>query len=131
MRIRNSQFGEIEFDEEIIITFPNGIIGFEELKKFIIVEDEECKPFRWLISIEEPEIGFAILEPTFVLENYYQKVGFDPKIFALFSIVTLNRDISKISVNLKAPIVIDKSKKLGKQIIVDDPELGIRHQLLT
>jgi flagellar assembly factor FliW len=131
MRIKNSQFGEIEFDDEMILTFPSGIIGFEELKKFIIVEDEECKPFRWLISIEEPEIGFAILEPTFVIENYYQKVGFDPKTFAIFSIVTLNRDISKITVNLKAPIVIDKSKKLGKQMIFDDPELEITHQLFT
>jgi len=131
MKIKNSQFGEIEFDDEMILSFPNGIIGFEELKKFIIVEDEECKPFRWLFSIDEPEIGFAVLEPTFVIENYYQRIGFDPQIFALFTIVTLNRDVLKISVNLKAPIVIDKLKKLGKQIILDDPELEVTHQLFT
>ncbi len=131
MKIKNSQFGEIEFDDEIIINFPDGLIGFEDLKRFIIIEDEECKPFRWLISVDEPEIGFAIIEPTLVVEDYYQKSGFDPEIYVLFGIVTLNRDISKISVNLKAPVVIDKVKKSGKQVILENDEFEVSHQLLT
>ncbi len=131
MKIKNSQFGEIEFDDGIIINFPDGLIGFEDLKRFIIIEDEECKPFRWLISVDEPEIGFAILEPTLVFEDYYQRSGFDPDVYVLFVIVTLNRDISKISVNLKAPVVIDKVKKSGRQIILENDEFEVAHQLLS
>jgi flagellar assembly factor FliW len=131
MKIKNSQFGEIEFDDEIIINFPDGLIGFEDLKRFIIIEDEECKPFRWLISVDEPEIGFAIIEPTLVVEDYYRRSGFDPEVYVLFVIVTLNRDVSKISVNLKAPVVIDKVKKLGKQVILENEEFEVSHQLLA
>ncbi len=131
MKIKNSQFGEIEFDDGLIISFPDGIIGFEELKRFIIIEDEECKPFRWLISIDEPEVGFAILEPTLVVEDYYNRAGFDPGVYVLFVIVTLSRDVSKISVNLKAPIVIDSAKKLGRQVILENSEFEVKHPLFA
>jgi len=131
MKIRNSQFGEIEFDDRIIISFPEGIIGFEELKRFIIVEDEDFKPFRWLISVDEPEIGFAIIEPSLVAEDYYNRAGFDQKIHVVFAIVTLNKDVSKISVNLKAPIVIDRVKNLGKQVILENSDFEISHSLFA
>ncbi len=131
MKIKNIQFGEIEFDDEILIQFPDGIIGFENLKRFIIIEDEECRPFRWLISVDEPEIGFAVLEPTLVVSDYYERSGFDPNVYVLFAIVTLNRDISKTSVNLKAPVVIDKAKKSGKQVILEIPEFEVVHPLFT
>ncbi len=131
MKIKNIQFGEVEFDDEIIIQFPDGIIGFEDLRRFIIIEDKECEPFRWLICVDEPEIGFAILEPTLVVSDYYERAGFDPDVYALFTIVTLNRDVSKTSVNLKAPIVIDKSKKLGKQVILEVPEFEVVHPLFV
>jgi len=131
MKIKNLQFGEIEFDDEIIIHFPDGIIGFEKLQRFIIIEDEECEPFRWLISVDEPEIGFAVLEPTLIIPDYYERAGFDPGFYALFVIVTLNKDISKISVNLKAPIVIDKAKKSGKQVILENSEFEVVHPLFA
>lgn len=131
MKIKNLQFGEIEFDDDIIIQFPDGIIGFENLRRFIIIKDEECEPFHWIISVDEPEIGFAVLEPTLVVSDYYERVGFNPDVYALFTIVTLNRDISKTSVNLKAPIVIDKVKKLGKQVILEIPEFEVVHPLFV
>ncbi len=129
MKIKNSQFGEVEFEEKIIINFPEGIIGFEDLKRFIIIQDEDCEPFRWLISVDEPEVGFAILEPSFIVRDYYIRAGFDPKVYALFVIVTLSSDISKISVNLKAPVVIDKVKNLGKQVILENADFEISHFL--
>ncbi|MCS7228997.1 MAG: flagellar assembly protein FliW [Candidatus Kryptonium sp.] len=129
MKIKNSQFGEIEFDEQIIIPFPEGIIGFEDLKRFIIIEDEDCKPFRWLISVDEPEIGFAVLEPSLLIEDYYLRSGFDPNVYVLFVIATLSKDISKITVNLKAPVVIDKTRNLGRQVILENSEFEISHHL--
>jgi len=129
MKIKNSQFGEVEFDENIIIPFPEGIIGFEDLKRFIIIHDEDCEPFRWLISVDEPEVGFAILEPSLVVQDYYVRAGFDPEVYALFVIVTLSHEISKISVNLKAPVVIDKVKNLGRQVILENADFEVSYFL--
>jgi len=97
MKIKNSQFGEVEFDENIIIPFP--------------------------------EVGFAILEPSLVVQDYYVRAGFDPEVYALFVIVTLSHEISKISVNLKAPVVIDKVKNLGRQVILENADFEVSYFL--
>ena len=131
MKIKTGQFGEIEFDDEIIINFPDGIIGFEDLKRFIRIEDVDYQPFRWLISVDEPEIGFAVLDPTLVVENYYEDLGFDPEKSTLLGIVKLEKEISKITINLKAPIVIDNFKKLGRQIIIDKEKYGISQPIFA
>ena len=131
MRLKTSQFGEIEFDENLIINFPEGIIGFEYLKKFIIIDDEDTRPFRWLVSVEEPEIGFALLELAFVVENCDERFELDPSRYVLFGIVTLSKDISRVTINLKAPVLIDKVKNEGRQIIVDSEEYPIAHPLVA
>ena len=58
MKWKNRQFGELEFDDEHVLTFPQGIIGFEDYRRFILINDEDSQPFRWLVSIEDEDLSF-------------------------------------------------------------------------
>ena len=60
MKIFTSRFGDIEIEEDRVISFPEGILGFEDLKKYAVIDMEEDNPLMWLQSIEEPALAFII-----------------------------------------------------------------------
>lgn len=123
MIINVNQFGQIEFDEQNIYFFENGIIGFENLKKFVLIETEDTL-FFWLISIDEPEIIFPLFPVEALLKNYPI-----PDDYLALGVVSLNREPEKITINLKSPVYISNSKKNGYQTIIDDDQLQINYQL--
>ena len=123
MKIKTNQFGEIEFDENIVITFKEGIIGFENLKKFILITEDEGL-FSWLTSIDEPEIVFPLFPALMLEEKYPTEEGCE-----VYGIVKLSKDISDITINLKAPIYINHSKKEGFQKIIDNDKFEIDRKL--
>ncbi len=137
MKVVTRQFGELEVLEENIIHFPQGIIGFEDYKKFVIINDEDSEPFRWLISLDKEEFGFPVLNPLLVKEEYLEH--FPPKLSKelnsketladLFCVVTLKGEDGKMTVNLKGPIIIDYSVKEGKQIILTPEELPVSYAI--
>ena len=125
MKIITKQFGEIEFDEKIIIEFKDGILGFEQLRKYLLLI-EENSIFFWLTSIDEPEIVFPLVPVHLLLDEYPDKEGFQA-----FGIVKLNREPTKITANLKAPVYINQENYTGVQKILDDDKFQINYQLFV
>ena len=135
-RISNQQFGELLVHEDSIIDFPEGIFGYEYLKKFALVEIEEMIPFIWLIAVDEPEIALPMLRYKAVYPNYQITLsGADRKTlqlnpdeeFHLFFVITVNEQEEKVTANLKGPIVIHIRKRLGAQIIATNEEYIIHY----
>lgn len=137
MKLSTKNFGEIEIQEQDIINFPEGILGFEEEKQFVIINNEdEYNPFHWLQSVQNPELAFVIINPFFVFPNYdiilpksaQDKLKIeDEKDVAIYSIVVVPEDMEKMTTNLSGPIVINAEKKLGKQVILDDDRYTTKH----
>ncbi len=137
MKVVTQQFGEHDVTDEQIIYFPNGIIGFEDAKKFVIIDDEDSEPFRWLISLDKKEFGFPVLDPSIVIDNYEEE--FPPRLakqlknggslLGVFCVVTLKGEAGNITINLKGPIVVDYENREGKQIILTADELPVSHPL--
>lgn len=123
MKINTNQFGEIEFDESMIIRFKDGILGFENYKKFLLINSGNDL-FLWLTSIDEPELVFPLCGIRVLMEEYPEVKGFEA-----FGIVKLDPDPLKISVNLKAPVYINQEEKTGFQKILDEDELPIDYIL--
>lgn len=132
MLVNTKIFGEIDIDENKIITFERGIIGFPELKRFALVYDEEKKnesSISWLQSIDEGKFALPVMNPTVVKEDYNPYVEEEllkplgtltPDNLCVLVTVKVPKDITQISVNLKAPLVINVDEKSGAQVIVDD-----------
>jgi flagellar assembly factor FliW len=125
MKLQTLQFGEIEFEQDKIIEFKDGILGFEQYKKYILLAEEEGV-FYWLTSIDEPEIVFPLF-PIDVLEEEYPKdEGFRP-----FAIVKLDKNPAEITANLRAPVYIDTENQIGKQIVIDEEKYPVDYQLFV
>ncbi|MCX7736360.1 MAG: flagellar assembly protein FliW [Candidatus Kapabacteria bacterium] len=118
IKIKNSQFGEITVSDDLIFDFTNGILGFEHLNKFVLISDEGTEPFKWLLSIDNPEIVFPLLNPWQIDINYDIGKEFNQERDAVMVIVTLSDDDGSMTANMKAPIILDVVDQTGKQIIL-------------
>ena len=137
MKIVTRQFGEIEFSEDMLIHFPKGMIGFERCRRFLIINDEDYEPFRWLIAVDEEEIGFPVLNPFLVTKNFDKELPHrlvkrllnKEQTLDLFCVVTLNGEGGKVTINLKSPIVIDYDEKRGEQMILASDDVPVAHPI--
>lgn len=133
MRADTRLFGEIDIDEEKIITLENGMIGLPEFQKFALIFDEEkgmkSSSVMWFQSMDDPQTAFPVMQPNMVKADYNPTVN-DEVLTPLgelkeentYVLVTLTAtsDVKETSVNLKAPIVINTDTRKGCQIIVED-----------
>lgn len=131
--------GKIHYDENKIITFKKGLPGFNNLKKFIIVDLDDYEPFKLLHSIENDEVALIVTSPYEFYKNYNVEIKeetikhLDIKNTSdvlIVTTVTLNSDVKKITMNLQGPIVINTSNNLGEQIILDDSKYKIKTPLM-
>jgi len=140
MKANTRLFGEIEITDDKIITFEQGIIGFPELKHFTLIFDEEKGQeavIKWLQSMDEPEFAMPVVAPNDVVETYAPMVSDDlliplgsltPENTFILVTVTVPQKIEDLSVNLKAPIIINMDTQKGSQLIVED-ELDVRYKI--
>lgn len=133
MKVDTRVFGEIDIAEEKILTFEDGIIGFPDLKKFAIVFDEEKKSeISWMQSLDEPVFAMPVMNPLVVKPDYNPTVEEEllkslgnlvPDNMLVLVTVTVPQEIEKISINLKAPIVINADERKAAQVIVEGEQV--------
>lgn len=132
-------FGTITIEDEKLITFPDGIIGFPFMKQFALIRDEENEDaaIMWMQSMDEPQFAMPVVEPHLVVKGYNPviddehllPVG-DLKEEHTYSLVTITvpANIEKMTANLKAPIIINMENNRAVQLIVED-EYEVKHPI--
>jgi flagellar assembly factor FliW len=140
MNIETRLFKKVEVDINKVINFDSGIIGYENLKQFMIIHDAEKKNSKilWLQSLDDGDIAFPVIDPLIVRADYnpvvedelFRSIGeiVNNDIFVLTTL-TVPEDITKITTNLKAPIVINPVTMKGCQIIVDNEDYLVRYPI--
>lgn len=135
MMIETERFGSFDTNDNKIIEFPWGLPGFEDLRKFIIVEVSETRPIYWLQSAENKYIALPVIVSFEVLSDYniYIKEHELEGLFVeskndllILNVAVIPQNIKDMTLNLAAPIVINVKRGIGKQIIIDAKELPIR-----
>lgn len=138
MKILTKIFGEIEVNEEKVLNFDEGIIGFPDLNRFMLIHDVEAekKTVSWLQSIDEPAFAMPVVDPLAV-DPEYNPVVEDELLRPLGDMVeediivlvtmTVPADVKKATVNLKAPIVVNSKNLKACQIILDDEKYLVKH----
>ena len=138
MLIQTSRFGEIEVEENQIITFPSGLIGFSEDRNFVIREDDAAAPFLWLQSVDSNGLAFVMIEPHVSVSNYELELTHEHlnKLHAenieelrVFVLVTMAKEIKDVTINLQGPLLLNPEKRLGLQFIIPDGKYSTRHLL--
>lgn len=123
MKVTSYQFGEIEYTQEHLINFSSGLFGFENLRNYLLIKIEE-EIFFWLTSVEKPEIIFPLIGIRVIDDKYPEVIKHEA-----FGIVTLNSDLSKVTVNLKSPVYINETTKTGFQKILDSDKYKVEYNL--
>ena len=137
MNVMTKVFGEITIDDDRIITFPKGIIGFPDLTEFALLHDSEkgSDSIHWLQSIQEPGFAMPVMDPLSVCPDYNPEVDdellkhlgeLNPEELLVLVTVTVPKDLTQMSVNLKGPVIIDAVGRKATQVIVEGDEYQVK-----
>jgi flagellar assembly factor FliW len=138
LKVKTAHYGEIEADESRVIEIKGGILGFEDQTKFIMIEDNERLPFIWLQSLDREATAFFVINPFLVVPQYVPEISDNdgqileldgPEQAMVMTIATVRLDPFRISINLRAPLIINPEKRIARQIILEDPRWAIQHFL--
>jgi flagellar assembly factor FliW len=138
MLLNTKNFGQVEISEEDILTFDYGIPGFEDMTEFVILgkTDEDDSPFFWLQSTQNGNLAFVIMNPRDLVPDYEIEIDMftagilqitDAENALIYAIVTVPEDITKISINLKAPVIINAKNNKGCQVVLEDDKYKFKH----
>lgn len=138
--VNTRDFGEIKVNETDIITFPNGLFAFEDMKEFILITPKGEDEFpMWLQSVESADLCFIVFDPQKIFDSFKPKL--DKNTLSLLQIDDLSKarflsiaviydDYIKTTINLKSPIVINAEKLIGAQVILDE-SYPFKHPLFS
>ena len=135
MKIKTTRFGELEVDKKDILTLKEGLLGFDSLKKFFIVDPGDQTLILWLQSVEDEATAFPIIEPKIFKPDYSVKLlpaeltSLNLESLAdasIYTILTIPKNVTEMSANLKAPLVINNKTKVARQIVLQDSKLEVK-----
>jgi flagellar assembly factor FliW len=138
VHVRSRRFGTFDVPSERILHFPQGLIGFPSCRRYVILEHRQGSPFKWMLSIDNPELGFAVANPYELVGDYCPPIELaarllatDPTEVALFAVVTIPPDPTRMTVNLMAPVAVDLRTNTARQIVLEDSRFPSSYMLLS
>jgi flagellar assembly factor FliW len=134
--LHSKRFGDYEVPSERVLTFAQGLIGFRDARRFALLDaSRPGSPFRCLVCLDEPELGFVVCDPVALWPSYAADLPAPdegrPEDVAVLALVTVPQNALEMTVNLMAPLVVDCRTRSGRQCVLDNGRYSTRHPLLT
>jgi len=137
MQVDTTRFGQIEVNEERIITFPEGLLGFPDCRDFALVQTNDEGNFFWMQSVETPDLAFVVCDPVLFVPDYQVPTksedlgqldleGTD----SVQVLVIVNKVDRTLTGNLQGPLVINVANHRGKQFVLSEKKYSTRHPLV-
>ncbi|XBP66783.1 flagellar assembly protein FliW [Bacillus velezensis] len=136
MIIKTKYHGEIRIDEGQIISFENGLPGFNDETQFVVLPLSEDSPFLAPQSVKQEHIAFIVASPFIFFKGYEFDIDQatlellhieDIEDVEVMAILTLEEPFENTTANLKAPIIVNKKEMKAKQIILHDASYETKH----
>jgi flagellar assembly factor FliW len=133
--VKTGRFGQLTVGDGEHIHMPQGVLGFPEQTRFCLVDPGDETLILWLQSLDDPAIAFPVLEPKIFRPDYSARLSAqelrDLKLenvnqSAVFSVLTIPEDVTQMTANLKAPIVVNLKAQLARQVVLQENEYSIR-----
>jgi len=128
LHVRSRRFGSFDIAAGAVVDVPQGLVGFPQLKRYVVLDHRPGSPFKWLLAVDDPELAFAVANPCELVAGYDPPLELaarlletDAREVALLVIVTIPPDPTLMTVNLMAPVVVDLRTQRARQIVLDDP----------
>ncbi len=139
MEVTTRIFGTVDVADDKLIHFEGGLVGFPELVDFALIHDaDDEKPggIQWLQSIQEPQFAIPVVDPLAVLGSYNPEIedellkplgDLNGDNMLVMVTVTVPRDITQMSVNLRGPIIVNTDNRKAAQVIAEGEEYAVKY----
>ncbi len=138
MQVQTSRFGSVEVADERVITFPKGLLGFGNHRRFCLLQPNDDACFFWLQSADDPELAFVITDPNLFIREYQVPIRTEQmedlrleKLEDAQVFVIVNKVGEKLTGNLQGPLVVNTVKKVAEQFVLAEKKWTTRHELVT
>jgi flagellar assembly factor FliW len=129
MLLETSRFGTVQIEVDDILLFPNGVFAFSHLRHWVLLADAENEAVGWLHSVSDPQVAMAVVSPRRFVPLYQVRVSrgqlssleISPTSPA-YILTMVSKDADKLTVNLKAPLIVNLERRLGKQVVTTDDQ---------
>jgi flagellar assembly factor FliW len=130
-----TRFGACAYREAEVLSFPWGLPGFAQLRRFIVLQGADTPQFLWLQSLEEANVALPLVDPWSVFDDYdphlpnYARIALDlqnPDEFTILAVCVVGRDAREMTVNLLAPVVVNLRTRIGRQVTLDTGNYSVR-----
>jgi flagellar assembly factor FliW len=131
----------MQIEERMIIHFPNGLLGFPDIKNYVIFEHDQDVPFKWLQATDEPALAFVIMDPFLFLPDYQVEIHeqdlqelrvSDTSQVSIFVILTIPAgQPAGMTANLQGPVLVNGENRWAKQLVLTNSQYHTRHPLLA
>jgi flagellar assembly factor FliW len=138
MLIQTLNFGDLDLPEDQVILFKEGVPGFPQIHRFVMLDFEDLKPFQYFQALDDPPIALLVVNPFSVDPTYAFQLSksdmediqtSDTNETAVYAVATIPDDPEQATINLMAPIVVNVKKKCAKQVILHDGIYSVKHPL--
>ncbi len=139
MIVQTKAYGPVEADDRQRISFPKGLLGFDSLREFALLNAKQ-EPFFYLQSLEDPNIAFILIDPFLFRPDFEMDVS-DAELGAIgiespddglvFAIVTVPAEGGPVTANLMGPVIIGRKSRKGFQAILGDPRWRTKHDIMA
>jgi flagellar assembly factor FliW len=139
MQISTRNFGTVEIADDKILTFPQGIIGFTQVRRYALVHTPDSEPYHWLQGVDDPQLAFLVAPIALIRPEYKLNLpasertmmeftaGEEPLLLAIVTIPASGT--TEASINLLAPVMIHERRQYGWQIINEGQNYKTQHLL--
>ena len=138
MLVATSRFGQIEVDDDKVITFKDGVLGFPQCRRYALIQTSPDPVFYWLQSVEEPNLAFLVCDPRTFVPEYQVPIRRDEIANLDLAheqdcevLVIVNKHGASLTGNLLGPLIVGATSKKGRQFVLSDKRLSTRHPLMT
>lgn len=139
MKLQTKYFGEIDYVDEDVITFPAGLFGFEEEREFLLLPFEgSTGTLLCFQSVQTPALAFVAMNPFFLMADYnpvlqpgeLNDLGVaDSQELGFYVLCVVKKPVSDSTVNLKCPVAVNPSTRVARQVILEADAYEMRHPL--
>jgi flagellar assembly factor FliW len=141
MDIQSTRFGTLAVDDERVIEFPNGLLGFPEHKRFALIQTGEENYFFWLQSVDEPNLAFVVADPGIFFKGYEVplrdetrqelRLGDEEGAERFLQVFVICNKVGEwLTGNLLGPLVVNASNRLAQQVVLTEKKWTTRQPLL-
>jgi flagellar assembly factor FliW len=137
MKTIQTRFGEVEYDPSHVLHFPEGLVGLDQLKNFLVMPNKKQGPLFWIQCVDDPDFAFVVTDPTnFFLEYLVipddrdrEKLGIDGQGECFILVIVSISEEKEITLNLSGPILYAPVTNKALQVILEDPRYDTRTPL--